>query len=534
MACEFSGRSLQVCRDFLQTAVIIDDRAYHKPPTSTPVPAQEKPGRGRHSSKDIPKTSSKNERGLDTHALTKSFADHGIICSVLEFTDYSENSISFSRTAKLADIAIIDWEMEDEKNGENALKLMSSLLEDDFSRPQRFRLISIYTAAVDLEGISNTIISHIQEIHNKELTVEQNGLRLVYQSIVITIFAKDPNGIPEHLQPNVVNEGGLPEKLVTCFSENISGLLPNTALSALTAIRHSTHRLLALFNRNLDYAYLTHRASLLKPDDAVSHLEVLIAEEIKSILSSYDCIGSNASYAVIRKWVEEHYPKNHKFKCFEDSELTREYILKCLKEGSENVSSSLLSKSKKKNLYQHFSNLLLDNVEKSEACDLKLSKLSILKTRYQNSPPHLTMGVILQQSTDKSLWVCIQPKCDSIRLEGKSNKFPLLPINSGKAKNVILPRLRDSDTENFFHISVHPQNCQSIEFRSARQDKSQILPKKEKERWVFLTTTKRLRFQFITELKDEIIQSILNDFAATTARVGTNPSEWLRKSGLEK
>lgn len=149
MAREFSERSLQVCRDFLQTAVIIDDRVFHKPSTSTPI-AAEQPGRRGQSPREIQKISSKNERYLDSHVLIKSFADHGIICSALEFTDFSENSIPFKNTAKLADIAIIDWEMEDERTGENALKLMSSLLEDDFSSPQRFRLVTIYTATVDL------------------------------------------------------------------------------------------------------------------------------------------------------------------------------------------------------------------------------------------------------------------------------------------------------------------------------------------------------------------------------------------------
>lgn len=531
MVREFSERSLQVCRDFLQTAVIIDDRAFDKPATSTPSVAQI-PGRGGQPFKEIKKISSKNERFLDTRTLIKSFADHGIICSALEFTDFGENSVSFKKTAQLADIAIIDWEMEDEKTGENALKFISSLLEDDFSSPQRFRLVTIYTATLDLEDISQKIATHIQKVHNKELNVDQNGLRLVYQSIVITIYAKDPHGIPDHLQFNAVDEGSLPERLVACFTENISGILPNTALSALTAIRHSTHRLLALFDRNLDFAYLTHRASLPKPNDAGSHLEVLIAEEIKSILSSYDCIGSNASFPEIKKWVLEKYKKEHQFTC-PDGILDRDTVLNCLKIG--NSKNEIQIKGGKNKLYQKFSHLLSGDAAISSTCDLDLSKLSVLKTRYQNSAPYLTTGVILQQQRDKSLWVCIQPKCDSVRLdmEGKSSKFPLLPILPGIGGESTLPKLRDGDNENFCHILIHPQNCRSIEFKSAKTDQSQIYPKRIKGEWIYLSTEK-IRFQFITELKDEIAQNILNDFAATTARVGTNPSEWLRKSGLGK
>lgn len=530
MGREFSDRSLQVCRDFLQTAVIIDDRAFHKPSASTPTAAQ-KPERRRPPVREMEKVSSKNERFLDTHVLIKSFADHGIICSALEFTDFAENSVSFKNTAKLADIAIIDWEMEDEKTGENALKLMSSLLEDDFSSPQRFRLVTIYTASVELAVISQKIAAHIQKIHKKELKIDHDGLRLAYESIVITIYAKDPHGIPEHHQIYAVDESGLPEKLVACFSENISGILPNTVLSALTAIRNSTHRLLALFNRDLDFAYLTHRASLPKPDDASSHLEILIAEEIKSILSSYDCIGSNASFSEIRKWVFEKYKNGHKFTC-PNGDLDRITILNCLKVG--NSKNDIQIKGGKNKLYQNFSRLLSGDPEISSTCDLDLSRLSVLKTRYQNSSPHLTMGVVLRQLKDKSLWVCIQPKCDSVRLEGKSRKFALLPIHPGVGGESTLPKLGDdNNTENFCHILIHPQNCRSIEFKSAKTDQSQIYPQLLKGKWIFLSTEK-LRFQFIAELKDEIAQNVLNDFAATTARVGINPSEWLRKSGLEK
>ncbi len=530
MAQEFSKRSLQVSREFLQTAVIIDDRAFHKPLFSTPIVAQ-KPGRGGLYSREIQKSSSNKERDLDTQVLIKSFADLGIICSALEFADFDQNAISFNNTAKVADIAIIDWEMEEEKTGNNALRLLSSLLEDDFSNPERFRLVTIYTGHEDLAGISQKIVNHIKETHKKDLDIELDGLRLVYQSIVISIYAKDSRVIPEHFHGNAVDESGLPEKLVACFSESISGILPNTALSAVTAIRQSTHHLLAKFHKNLDYAYLTHRASLLKPDDATIHLETFIAEEIKSILSSYDCIGSNASFSEIKKWILEKYQENHQFTC-SDGTLNMDTILKCIEVGIQKTTiPTTMGKTK---LYQKFSHLLSGDKKISSSCDMDLSRLSVLKMRYKNSPPLLAIGIILQALTDKSLWVCIQPRCDSKRLKGESSKFPLLPIKSGIGGEgkITLPKLCDN-TDDFCHILIHPRDCWVIEFKSAMEDKSQIYPQRLNDEWIFQTTGE-LQFQFIAELKDEIAQNILNIFAATAARVATNPSEWLRKIGLGK
>lgn len=530
MTSSFTNKSLQISRDFLQTAVIIDDHAFSKPQPIKPM-VLKTPGRGDKSTVETHKLSSENERFLDTPILIKNFADHGIICSALDFSDYNKHAMTFNKTARLADIAIIDWELEAEKNGENALKLMSDLLADDFMCPERFRLVTIYTANPDLEGISQKIVDHIKENHGKDPQIYQHGLRLLYNSIVIAIYAKNLHGIPQHLQGNVVDESGLPERLISCFADNISGILPNTALSAITAIRQSTHRLLAIFNKKLDCAFLTHRATLPKPDDAASHLENLIAEEIKSILSSYNCIGSNASFTEINNWFAVSYPTGHNFTC-PDGTLDRETILNCIKIGTQKNTINNIRGGKNK-LYQKFSSLLSGDDTLAALSDLGLSKLTVIKTRYQNRTPHLTCGVILQQLNDSSLWVCIQPKCDSVRLEDKSKKFPLLPILPGVGGNSTLPRLRESDIEKFCHIQVHPQYCKSIEFKSARVDQSQIFPKKRKTEWIFITTEK-IQFKFVAELKDEIVQNILNEFAATTARVGINPSEWLRKSGAEK
>jgi len=533
VALNFSERSVQICRDFLQTAVIIDDRAFKKPFSTQPTIIQ-KPTRGDRKVQEIQKSSPKEERCLNTQDLIESFADKGIVCSALEFTDYDNISASFINIAKLADIVIIDWEMENERTGENALKLISSLIENDFFNPQRFRLVTIYTGYEDLSDISQKLAKHIKKNHDQDLDVEQNGLRLINGTISISIFAKSHSVIPEHFRTNVANERALPEKIIRSFSESISGILPNTALSAITAIRHSTHHLLAKFNKNLDYAFLTHRASSPKPDDTVHHLETFIAEEIKSILYSYNCVGQNASFSEIKKWFFEKYHRNYIFNHPDGTELKREDILDILKKGSEKATLTNLSKSKKKKLYLHFTKLIVGDETPSSAFDLELSRLSVLKTRYQNSSPYLTAGIVLQQISNKTLWLCIQPKCDSVRLEGESCKFPLLPIVSGIGKKsalkATLPKLCDESTDNFYHIIIHPQNCRTIEFKSAKKDKSQINPKRLKDKWIFLSTEK-LRFQFISELKEEITQNILNDFAATTARVGTNPSEWLRKSG---
>ena len=148
MTSRFSERSLEVCSKFLQTAVIIDDKL-HFTQSNKPEIIPVKPGRNQKPSTftgSLKKNVTK-DRGLNAQALTKSFAEHGIICGALDFNDFETDSIAFLKTAKRADIVIIDWEMEKENPGINALNLISELLSDDLKFPQRYRLISIYTAA---------------------------------------------------------------------------------------------------------------------------------------------------------------------------------------------------------------------------------------------------------------------------------------------------------------------------------------------------------------------------------------------------
>ena len=535
MASRFSETSRRVCLEFLQTAVIIDDRAFQRPPVAKAEKANT-PSRGRQKSLEEPKASVKHEYFLNTKDLVRGFAKNGILCSAIEFGDLESDLPVFKEAAKSTDIAIVDWELAEDKAGIYALKLISSLVQSDVENPERFRLIAIYTAKNDLIEISSAVLKHFRAEHGVDLCSGESGLLLTHESIVITIYAKDARSIPKHLHFNAVDEAGLPDELISCFSKSVSGIVPNAAIATLTALRKSTHRLLRKFDRSLDFGFLTHRACLPKPEDASSQLEALIAEELKSILRSHDCVEVNVSYAAIKDWVTASYKKQHEFHIDDNIKLTRGDVLLCLKQGSENaeISRPSFSKTKKKELYKHFSLMLSGDKAVADKSDVLLSNLSIIKTMYREVPPSLTMGVIIQSVKDDDYWLCIQPRCDSIRLfdEGKSTCFPLLPILKGrKKKSFNIPDLCGDGKDLFFHIPIHIQYCKCVEFRSSRKDLNEIYPKCDSQHYYYLTTTNGLRFKFVAELREEIIQSIMNNLAAVAARVGVNPSEWLRRIG---
>ena len=47
-----------------------------------------------------------------------------------------------------------------------------------------------------------------------------------------------------------------------------TGLLPNVAIAGLSELRAQTHKLLTMFSRSLDPAYLGHRVLLPNPSEA--------------------------------------------------------------------------------------------------------------------------------------------------------------------------------------------------------------------------------------------------------------------------
>jgi len=91
--------------------------------------------------------------------------------------------------------------------------------------------------------------------------------------------------VPENLKKYHVAEEALPQRLINEFAKLSDGILPNVAMASIAAIRNATHHILAKFHSGMDGPFLTHRALLTIPQEAVTYAENLIASEFQSILS---------------------------------------------------------------------------------------------------------------------------------------------------------------------------------------------------------------------------------------------------------
>ena len=309
MKSKFLDETIGIAKKFLQTAVIIDDNIKISD-VIIPKSGLKSPQRGYclAIAASAEHSSAQNDRYINSELLVDGFAAHGIICAVMHYKEESEDK--FILAAQNADISILDWELEGSKNGESALKLISRLVGKDLATPQRFRLISIYTGSNDLKKISESIDSFFREKHAVEFLALNNGLKLVQKSIVITIYAKNEDGLINDFKSAAVSENDLSERLIADFAVSTSGILSNFALSSITAIRNNSHRLIAKFNPELDAAFVSHRILAEPPDEAQEHLIPLIVSELENILEDED-VQHCASYAAIQSWVENKLEQGH-------------------------------------------------------------------------------------------------------------------------------------------------------------------------------------------------------------------------------
>ena len=85
-----------------------------------------------------------------------------------------------------------------------------------------------------------------------------------------------------------VPESDLATRTIREFSRLASGLLQGIVLRGIANLRKNNRRILSRFRKDLDMAFLTHRALLL-PDEAFGQIIPLVTEELQAVLE--DMLG---------------------------------------------------------------------------------------------------------------------------------------------------------------------------------------------------------------------------------------------------
>jgi hypothetical protein len=581
-AKDFRQYSEGIVREFLQTIMVVDDRAYFEEKESMVIPTQVAvPGAQRftiavRSSKNPAESSAKSEYALqdetDTNSepdekeslvdkahelnakrLIEDFAVKGIACAVIRPKDVEVESLS-DKVYPLAgncDIVMFDWVLCGATDGGKVKELISEITKRSSSdNEKRLRLIVVYTGQEELAAITSEIKTVLEETGQLEVT-NKNDYTLEAGPVRIAVYAKGYVPVSEEhaeLAARVVPIEQMPDKLIAEFTDMAMGLVSNVAIGSMAALRSNTHRILTKFHPGIDAPFLAHRAMLPHPDDANDLLVYLIGAELTAVLEGHE-LGKIADrdndIDIIRAWVEMNEAEMEgtsergfakKFSIGNTSDFIKSLceLLRCGFSGDALPVQFLSMKDAPQK------GKLTKKLSRSQTPDAALehefAALTTLKSDYRTTfrPPALLPGTVLKalppvgDATQKSrYWVCIQPACDCVRLE-EPRLFPFLELARDDGNfNLVLP-----DNNDFVRVRVvyKPHQLQSVHF--APTEGSNMVRGVRSDEGIHFAATDTSRFLWIAELKFEQAQRIINKYSSIQSRVGLDESEWLRRSAL--
>jgi hypothetical protein len=559
---DFFKLSRGITKTFLHTVIIIDELAdlgqnkttESKDVTNEEVKTPDKSDviSSQNNAERTPNTSDNSTaHQLKAKPIIDGFAINGIICSVLK-PQQEELPLQdvLTKPAESADMIIFDWSLFNDQ-GKAAKQMIRGLI---LTNPQgQLRLIAIYTAEPDLNNIVNDVHADLLSIRNDirgDIQKQDADLEIKAGSAKIIVIAKPETKLIPQLKHKIIPFEKLPDYMIDEFTKMTHGLISNVALKAFIEIRRNSHRIISKFDKTLDAPYLSHRSMLSNTDEAEEHIAKLIESEICGILDEAK-VGEVAGISAIQLWLKAKSLDSVEFAqklglSNRPPKLTNDEIEYILKTGIQNdqfaltgLSSDQYKKLKNSPHKYPITKMLCDPVVQDD-CKLneRFAFLTTMQSYYDNTVPDLTLGTVISEETGISdpsqlFWICVQPRCDSVRLKNIT-AFPFLPLNvNDDCFDVIVPK--DDVSYKRLKIQDKPNNLKIISFMP-QSGKQRVVSQhiEGKQGYYFVgqettkdgTITKYLKWE--GEFRIQHAQRFANKFANKINRVGLNESEWFR------
>ena len=534
---DFRTRSRKVAESFIQSVVVLDDFAYFGEPADQPAGQLMAPKLGDASLSPVRYSQEGSSVGgilngkdvpLDAKTVIDQFAELGAVCAVL---NPAPNEVFHQKVAKAAvraDIVILDWKIGD-SYGDKTLEVIRNILDDD-QDGGRLRLLAIYTGEPDLEDMVKKTRETIDNYYmSEEVAVDSHALRISKGPVHVVILAKGgTNRVIQAHQGQIVEESRLPDRLIDEFSRVTEGLLGNVALAGLTALRAEAHKLLLKFAPSLDAAYLGHRLLLPNPRDAEDHVVDALGTELHSILEDARP-GEQADISAGREWLvvktaDGNLDLSEPIIFPDEADLLEKYTELLIK-GSRADKKKL----EKKATTEIFT---IDGREATQS-NHRFSTLLKLKSRYSGSrAPRLTLGTILStgDGEDARYFLCVQPKCDSVRIKCEAG-FPFLPLVIQK-HNQRFDLVFDVGADQWKYLKLigKPNALMVPSFKPTPNSGGEVLARVGAGGNYFFKDTAQVNYRWVVEMKDEHGLKIASELAAALSRPGPNDAEWLRRA----
>jgi hypothetical protein len=480
---------------------------------------------------------------LDAKKLIDSFARMGVLCAVLRPSDQEIGTLEsiLPPITESSDVVVIDWVLREFKQGEKTIEIIRQLLKSSGPERGRARLIIVYTGENHLNPIASAIRETLrlpeQDGSGDPFTIKRGAAR-------ICIYAKEQSRLPADEQSRKVEIGRLPAIVVAEFANMTRGLVCNVALRSLARLRANTHQLLRRFHSELDPPYVTH-STLLAPEEASDHLIPLIVSEIQAVLED-ERVSDLANHRRVLQWLDHQMERGLTFtqpnaptgKEFRqglayllEHGTTKEALKKLFNDHPKFATSVLTSRTKALDIiHNQLTGLVALEGDRQKAKDHELAVLMSVRSHYSSPTPLLALGSIVLETNPKQLQylLCVQPRCDSVRLESE-RAFPFLPMQQVAGDQKCDFIIGEKDKTLRLRLNDDPFEARMIKFAPAKPSDKEILARRGKSGLFFKASNTRAKYRWIADLKAEHAQRVANEYAYKLSRVGLTESEWLRR-----
>lgn len=525
MAQTFEDITRDVVDRFIQNILFVDDNAYP--------------------SKDRQKANA-----FDASKISSVFAQKGKLCTVFAPSTEEDLKNCSSLFAK-SDVVVLDWylDLENERPIEDAekdadseeprgiytLELIKNIVED--ATEKKLKLIIVYTGdGAKLYGITKDI--HEAIATNANYTIDEKRCRVSSANVTILVRAKD-NGEKDQLKYNqdlrskIVKYEDLPDFITAEFARSVGGLLPDFALSAITAIRDNTSNILGVFSKDIDPAFLGHYVSIPDCNDAISMLPKIFGTAVANLIETSDVDFDSW----IEAWIDENI-KDDQITIGKKKFTVNADNLKAFVSPDEAFGNKLNTIF---NANIDVENLNQVDFYKKEASNLfcsgdtklpnyKWAKLIQHNNLFSSPKNHrLTTGTIIKYKAEVDKWkylICIQQSCDSLRISAnEARPFLFLPLVQGIKGEAIVVGEQD-------HLIVDNKSY-LIELHrfSPYENNANITAKFEENGEYVFEDIDGKQFVWVAELKELFAQHIVSAYTSQLSRVGIDNSEWIRLIG---
>ncbi|MFJ9121758.1 response regulator receiver domain [Streptomyces sp. NPDC102394] len=584
MSTELEQWSVNAARDYLQTVVVVDDQVAIEPAEGSanspgpedvvedidalavePEPEGGRAGEQRSTDSHRADETSGGNEDLDGAALSEAFAGYGLVCGYVRPKNGDQRNAliegSYDRLFLRADVLVLDWTLNGD-TGQTTSRLVSRLVRTEQGKLGRLRLICIYTNDPDLYGVRDTLQRKLKdEGHELEISENGDGLGIIARDFRISVLGKPGVSRPGISGSSAVSEAELPERIVREFAQASHGILPGFALQSLSLLRDNAPALLQRFRSDLDPAFVSH--DLLTGEGKRFAIQ-LIAREIQSLLESTGA-GDMISRKRIESWVKarlasgEFVPQvQGKKRALKD--VSPDSVLELLTQEKVKIDTlrdsrgGQLGVSKVATIASLFT-----TADRAWASEEELGRLSCFARDLHSGytferEPTLQLGTILvreagmpagelapdpsheseQEESKREFLLCLQPLCDSERLELDERRgFPMIPLSEVElGKEFHFLAFDDGKDKRALAVTAKPHQMMIIPFRSTvgegvvRAIKRDGIPR--------FNSDDGEEFLWVGELRPEHALRVSHELGRLISRVGLDESEWLRYDGFNR